>query len=114
MTPTQRALADLRARGYLVAVVERWVQWPKPGHRSDLFGTLDLLACKPGEILGVQVTAAGVSSRLKKMLAADTTMTLLLAGMKLAVWGYTKKGARGKRKKWALREVPITAESFAT
>jgi hypothetical protein len=94
-------------------VVEKWVPWPKPGHRSDLFSVLDILAVKPGTILGVQVTAADVSSRVKKLLAADTTMTLLLAGMKLTVHGWTKKGARGKRKTYQLREVPVTAESFA-
>lgn len=112
MSPTSRSIQHLREQGYLVQVVERWVPFPKPGHRSDLFGVLDVLAVKPGEILGVQVTAAGVSSRLKKMLASDTTMTLLLAGMKLAVHGWTRKGKRGKRKVYTLREVPITAESF--
>lgn len=113
MTPTQRSLALLRERGYRVAVVEKWVPWPKPGHRADLFGVLDLLAIKPGELLGVQVTAAGVSSRLKKMLASDATMTLLLAGMRLVVHGWTRKGPQGKRKVYTLREVPVTVESFA-
>lgn len=63
MTPTERTLAELRARGVFVRkskteglvigpdgvceVVERWVPMPPPGHRKDLFGFCDLLVVLP-------------------------------------------------------------------
>lgn len=59
-SPTQRSLAHLRSLGYRVAVVERWN--PHARIRQDLFGVLDLLAVRDGEILGVQTTNASYST----------------------------------------------------
>lgn len=92
MTPTERSLAFLRGRGYLVAVVERWNAHAKI--RQDLFGVLDLLAVKPGEILGVQTTSgSNVSARLNKFADSEVAPKLREAGMRLEVHGWTK----GKR-----------------
>lgn len=113
MTPTQRSLALLRERGYLVAIVEKFVRFPPPGHRVDLWGFVDLLAVKAGEVLGVQVTSgAHVSERLKKIAASPHIATVLSAGVKVVVHGWAKKGPRGKMKKWECREEPLTAADF--
>ena len=72
-SPTQRSLAHLRALGYRVAIVERWNPFARI--RQDLFGVLDLLAVKDGEILGVQVTSgSNVAARIstRSAVSADT------------------------------------------
>ena len=57
MTPTQRSLAYLREKGYLVEIVEHWNPWVK--RRKDLWGWCDLLCVKRDEVLAVQVTSSG-------------------------------------------------------
>lgn len=97
MTPTERSLAFLRGRGYTVAVVEKWN--PHARIRQDLFGVLDLLAIKPGEILGVQTTdITSVSKRLQKIADSEVVPRLREAGMRLEVHGwYPKDGKREPR-----------------
>ena len=114
MTPTQRSLALLRERGYLAVVVEKWVPWPKPGHRADLWGFVDLLAIKAGEIVAVQTTSGGgVSSRLRKIADSPHLATVLPAGIRVVIHGWRRVGPRGKAKKWHCRELPLTAELLA-
>lgn len=89
VTPTERSLAFLRGRGYLVAVVEKWN--PHVKIRQDLFGVLDLLAVKPGEILGVQTTSGdNVSKRLAKFAESDAVPRLRESGMRLEIHGWRK------------------------
>lgn len=113
MSPTQRSLALLRERGYLCAVVERFVRFPPPGHRVDLWGIGDILAVKPGETLLVQCTTTGTAERVRKIAENENTLKLLLVPWKIEVWGWRKVGPRGKAKRWECREIPITAGSFA-
>lgn len=94
MSPTERSLAFLRGRGYLVAVVEKWN--PHVKIRQDLFGVLDLLAVKPGEILGVQTTTGdNMSKRITKFAESDLVPRLRESGMRLEVHGW-RKLASGK------------------
>lgn len=66
MSPTQRSLKALRAEGWTVDVVERWL--PGINRRKDLFDCYDLLAIKKNHRpLLVQVTSTGVASRVKKV-----------------------------------------------
>jgi hypothetical protein len=89
MSPTQRSLAFLRGRGYLVAVVEKWN--PHARIRQDLFGCLDLVAIKDGETLGVQTTSASnVAARVQKIAEAEATPLLRSAGWKIEVHGWRK------------------------
>ena len=112
-SPTVRSLKLLRDRGYLVAIVEKFVRFPPPGHRVDLWGFVDLLAIKAGEITAVQTTSgANVSARLKKIAASPHIATVLSAGVRVVVHGWSKKGPRGKAKKWECREELLTAEHF--
>ena len=112
ISPTQRTLKLLRERGYLCAVVERFVRFPFPGHRVDLWGIGDILAVKPGETLLVQCTTTGVAERVTKIVANPNTIKLLAVPWRIAVWGWRKVGPRGKRKTWECREVPLTAGDF--
>ena len=93
MTPTQRSLKYLRAEGYTVAIVETWNNWARI--RQDLFGFIDLLALKKDETLAVQVTASGVSSRLKKIAESPLLPKVREAGWKIHVHGW-RKNSKGK------------------
>jgi len=107
---TQRSLATLRAAGWYAAVVEHWN--PHAHIRQDLFGIGDIIAVRsssPGCALIQCTSGSNVSARVKKILDAPVTMTWLAAGNVLAVWGWVKKGPRGKRKVWTLTTRNITA-----
>jgi hypothetical protein len=49
MTPTQRALAECKKRGWQAQVVEKWI--PHTRRRLDLFGVIDIVALIPGQEL---------------------------------------------------------------
>ena len=101
-SPTQRSLAHLRKLGYRVAVVERWNAFARI--RQDLFGVLDLLAVKDGEILGVQTTSgSNVAARISKIAESDAVPDLRRAGMKLEVHGWRKLKAG-----WQVRIVDVS------
>lgn len=93
MTPTQRSLEYLREQGYLCEVVEKWNSFTKT--RKDLWGWCDILAIRENEILAVQVTAAGVSSRIKKIMESDTLSIVRKAGVRIEVHGW-RKNVKGR------------------
>ena len=103
-SPTQRSLALLRARGWTVAVVERWNAHAMI--RQDLYGFADLLAHKPGEgIMAVQVTSgSNLAARRSKIQAEPRAASWLAAGGLIAIHGWRKVGPRGKVKRWEARE----------
>ena len=102
-SPTQRSLAHLRAAGYLVAVVERWN--PHARIRQDLYGFIDLLAVRDGEVLAVQACAgSSVSARVHKITEHENLGAVRKAGIRIHVHGW-RKGANGR---WALREVDLS------
>lgn len=92
-SPTQRSLAFLREEGYVVAIVERWN--PHARIRQDLFGFIDLLAIRKGETLAVQVTASGVSARIKKIMESDYLNAVRDAGWRIVVHGW-RKNSKGR------------------
>lgn len=86
MSPTQRTLKELRGRGYLAYILERWNQFAK--RRQDMWG-FDIIAVRQGEIALVQCTSmSNVSARVKKIADLETTPRLREAGFKLLVWGW--------------------------
>lgn len=102
MTPTQRSLDHLRKAGYLVAVVEKWN--PHAQIRQDLFGFIDILAIREGEVLGVQATSRGnISSRVNKITEHENLSAVRKSGMRIVVhgWGKLKAG-------WTLKEVDLS------
>lgn len=99
-SPTQRTLAELRKRGYLAEVVERWV--PGANIRKDCFGFIDILAIREGEVLGVQATSGdNVAARVTKIAEHEHVGTVRKAGIRILVHGW-RKNAAGR---WTLREV---------
>lgn len=108
MSPTQRSLKELRARGYTAQVVERWNSFAKI--RQDLFGIVDLVAIKSdmNGVLGIQATSTGnMGARIQKAQANETLNIWKQAGNRFVVWGWALRGERGKRKKYELREVEL-------
>jgi len=103
VSPTQRSLKHLREAGYHVEIVERWNQWSRSRH--DLFNMFDLLALHPdGTLVGVQVTStAHVAERVAK-LEANPLLALWAKKNTAVVHGWAKRGPRGKRKLWTLKE----------
>lgn len=110
-SPTQRTLAECRKRGWYVQVVERWN--PYAHVRHDLFGVIDLVAiAKPDMItppycstlLAIQACAGSShAARRDKILAEPRARAWVEAGGRLELWSWSKRGERGKRKRWTLR-----------
>lgn len=98
-SPTQRTLKKLRDDGYIVQVVERWNQYARV--RVDLFGGIDLIAIRDGQILGIQATSNdNAAARVTKLLAEPKMEAWLRAGGALEVWGWRKLKAGTKRLTW--------------
>ena len=128
-SPTQRTLAECRKRGWIAGVVERHIPFPKPmGTKIDLFGVIDLVvivpsvvgqhpasdhggdgscaACSaPSAILAIQATASAAhhAHRRTKILAEPRAAAWVQAGGRLELWSWSKRGDRGKAKRWTLR-----------
>jgi len=105
-SPTARSLQECRKRGYTAQVVERWCQYSR--RRIDLFGVVDIVAITPTAILAIQACAgASHANRMTKIQAEPRTALWLQAGGKLSIWSWSKRGAKGHRKTWTLREEEI-------
>jgi len=99
-SPTARTLAEMRKRGYLVQVVEKWI--PAVKRRQDLYGFIDVLAIREGEIVGVQATSGdNVASRVAKIAEHEHVGAVRKAGIRILVHGW-RRNAAGR---WVLREV---------
>ena len=92
-SPTQRSLEYLREQGYHCEVVEKWNAWTK--QRKDLWTWCDILAIRKGEVLAVQVTAADVSKRIKKIQESETVALVRDAGIRIEVHGH-RKNSKGR------------------
>src|SRR5689334_12750215 len=89
MSPTQRSLAFLRGRGYMVAIVEKWN--PHAKIRQDMWGLLDLVAIRKGETLGVQTTTlSNVAARVGKISDSEAAPLIRAAGWRIEVHGWRK------------------------
>jgi hypothetical protein len=107
-SPTQRTLAKQRREGWpLVEITERFNPWSKTRH--DLFSFVDVLCVRQDSILAVQTTSgANVSARLNKIaLLPSVVHWLSNPACRLVIQGWSKKGAKGKRKLWECREVEV-------
>lgn len=105
MSPTARSMAFLRASGFTVGVVERWI--PGANVRRDFLNCIDLVAVHPGRrlILAAQVTtASNIASRLNKARARPELRDWLQAGGLFEVHGWNKRGGR-----WQVRRVEVLA-----
>lgn len=104
-SPTSRSLEVMRERGYLAAVVEKWI--PMTKQRQDLYGFIDILCVhkeREGDVVGVQATSADhVSHRVEKIINHDNVGAVRKGGIKILVHGWAKRKGR-----WQLREVDVS------
>ncbi len=102
-SPTQRALAECKRRGWTAGIVEKWNQFARI--RQDLYGFIDLVVCGQDiGIVGVQACAGSShAAREAKIEAEPRAVKWLQSGGRAEVWSFRKGGARGKRKTWTLR-----------
>ena len=104
-SPTARSLKLLRKEGWEAGVVEKTI--PKTFIKRDLFGLHDIIAIKDC-ILGVQATSdSNIASHVAKAFVQPLLRNWLLAGGRFEIWGWSKKGPRGKVKHWKVRKVII-------
>ena len=103
-SPTQRALAICKSRGWTAGIVER--RNPKLLHVThDFLGVFDLIACHPSlGLLAVQVTSgANHAARETKIELEPRALVWLQSGGRAEVWSFARRGPRGKTKRWTLR-----------
>lgn len=107
MTPTQRSLKLLRERGYYAEIVEHWNQWAR--RRVDLLGFGDILCLRGDEALMVQTTSgSNASARIAKINGLQTAALWKESpNRKIVVHAWAKRGERGKRKTWSVREIEV-------
>ena len=114
----QRSKEELRRQGFVTWITEKPYN-PYTKRREDLFNLFDLIAIRwdcPG-VTGIQACGEDMAAHVRKVLEGYTTSqgleipanpyirVWLQAGNKAFLWGWTKRGDRGKRKVWTLREV---------
>ena len=105
-SPTQRTLEHCRKLGWDAGVVERWN--PHARIRHDLFGFVDIVAIDQcSRVRMIQATStANMQARINKI-EDDENMARIARALGahgvVEVWGWAKRGAKGKRKTWTLR-----------
>ncbi len=125
-SPTQRTLAECRKRGWIAQVVEQHIPFPKPfGTKRDLFGVIDIVAIVTTDtmvavgcsLIGIQATSAltggNHAARRHKILAEPRARQWLEAGGRLELWSWSKRGDRGKAKRWTLRVEAFSVEDWS-
>jgi hypothetical protein len=109
-SPTARSLAHARDLGYEAGVVER--RNPRSFVTHDLFGFVDIVAARAGDLLLIQATSGdNAASRRAKILQSPALERVAFSGAKIEVWSWAKRGAHGKRKLWTLRRERLTVEN---
>lgn len=113
---SKRTLDRLRAdpRFTLVGTVEKFVQFPPPGHRVDLFGFIDIIAIGPGITLAVQSTSKKQISPHRKKMRDDpetraNVVHVLEAGWQVEIHGWAQP--TGPRGRWECTVVPFRVEA---
>lgn len=107
-SPTQRTKKWLLENGWIfVDITEKWNAWAKI--RQDLFGCIDLLAIRPGRMLGVQTTTGdNHANRRTKILSSEKAKMFVESGAELWIitWRKTVKN------KWEVRVEEFNVERF--
>ncbi len=101
VTTTQRSLAYMRKKNYYAEVVERYNSFTR--RKNDLFGFIDILCLKEGEVLGVQTTtSAHMAERITKIRTHENYPAVKEAGIVIVVHGWVKRG-----RLWEVREAVL-------
>ncbi len=117
VTPTQRSLRLMRGDGYYCEITEHYNSFTR--RRNDLLGFCDILCLKKDHSpILLQTTAAGISSRIKKILEEDKAKLALQCGFKILVHGwrplaaYKKDGSRAKKDRWEPKIRVVNLDDF--
>ena len=114
LTPTQRTLRELRERGCICGIVERFNQHAGPfGLRQDLFGFIDIIALYPDSIVGIQSCGQSFSEHFKKIVENEVAPEWLKHGrIELWAWRKVKRVRGGKAMIWRPKVHSFTADDF--
>lgn len=111
-SPTARCLDECRRVGWTAGVVEKFVRFPAPGHRVDLFGVIDIVAMTTYAIIGIQASPGSRhAAHRDKILAEPRARTWIGSGGQLQLWSWSQRGDVGKRKRWTLRVEEFSLDS---
>jgi len=115
LSPIQRTLRELRQRGCICGIVERFNQYAGAfGIRQDLFGFIDLIALYPDKgIVGVQCCArSGHAAHRTKILENEVAPEWIKAGGTIEIWSWGKQKLKrgGKAMRWFPKIETITFE----
>ena len=101
-SPTILTLKNLRKRGYLAAVVEKWN--PHAHIRQDLFGFIDVIGVGPLGTIGVQCTTKDhISDRIKKIADHENIGHVREGDWLLEVHGWAKV-----KNRWQVKIVDVS------
>ncbi len=96
---SNKSLKLLEQEGYAAQSVESYNYYS--GQKKDLFNFIDILAVRPGEVLGLQVCAyASISARRKKALAAKHFKAWLSSGARFVIHGWKRITTPGGATRW--------------
>ena len=119
MSPTQRTIRELKNRGRVCGIVERFLAHAGPfGKRQDLFGIIDIIALDPQRgVIGVQSCGQAFSEHWRKLTVEKNQESydwLSTPGAKLELWGWRKIKLKrgGKAMRWAPRIKEITLDDL--
>lgn len=110
--PATRTLNAFREAGYHIGNVERFVYQIRK--RFDFMGFADMIAYRPPLMgcIALQATSSGhVADHVEKLTngeVGERVKAWLIAGNRLEVWGWSKKGKAGKRKLYTPRVIQLT------
>lgn len=116
MTPTQRTLRELKRRGLVCAIVEKWNAHARL--RQDLFGIIDIIALDVTRgVVGVQSAGndfAGHHRKLTQEKAQECRQWLETPGAHLELWAWRKVAYKrgGALKLWKPRIRVYTLKDF--
>ena len=103
---TTRSLDYMRDLGFSVWMVERFLRFPPPGRRVDLYNCIDFLAINEISTVGVQSCGSGFADHKKKILECEHTVSWLECvdrELMLIGWRKLKLKRGGKAMRWRPR-----------
>lgn len=114
VSPTQRALKELRDKGFTAWIVESTI--PKTFIKRDFMGFADIIYLTASSIVALQVTSnegGNHAARRTKIIAEPRALQWLKAGGLIELWSFAKQGPRGEAKTWVLRKEELVASDFS-
>ncbi len=106
--PVERSLRWYRKNSWWAFPVSRYI--PQARRTIDVAGFGDILAYSPAlRVIELcqATTTANQAARLGKILALGSAEAWVKAGGQVVVHGWTKRGARNKRKLWQVTITPV-------